>query len=231
MREERIGDCRLILGDCREMLSELPATAVIVSDPPYGIAFKKGAGGKGRHNRRNLDAIAGDAEPFDPLPLLDWPCLLFGANHYAQRLPIGGTFHAWDKSLGIGPDDSFADVEFIWTSWKCKSIVIRHLWKGVLRDSEAGTLHRKFHVSQKPVLIMLKCIHMAPTGPIADPYMGSGSTGVAAVKLGRPFIGVEIDPGHFATACRRIEAVYREPRLALSEPVERPQQLTLMEAA
>jgi site-specific DNA-methyltransferase (adenine-specific)/modification methylase len=226
MREEQIRDARLLLGDCRELLGEIPAGAVIVSDPPYGIAFEHGAvvSRSGKHSRWRTGAasrVHGDDEPFAPEHLSAWPRLLFGADRYRARLPDGGTFHAWDKSVGVGPNDDYADVEFFWTSWKCKARCVRYLWKGICRQRNDGS--PRYHVSEKPAAVMAECIRMAPAGLIADPYMGSGSTGVAAVKLGRPFVGIEIDEGHFNTACKRIVAAYREPRLDLPEPVKREQ--------
>lgn len=212
-RKEVIGNATLYLGDCRKVLPTLTADAV-VSDVPYGIGFEKGAGGLGIHpgRRRNLGPILGDDKPFDPAHLLGWPCILFGANHYCQRLPEGGQFLAWDKSCGVGPDDSFADVEFIWTSFKTKARVFRYLWKGVLQDGEKGL--PKYHVSQKPIALMAWCIAMVPDAKvILDPYMGSGSTGVAAVQHGRQFIGCELDPSHFDIACRRIEDCQRQGNL------------------
>lgn len=235
-REEVIGDARLILGDCREV--ELPRDdAAIVSDPPYGIAFVKGSGGSpvsnmahlpngGRAFARNEAAIAGDAEPFDPAHLLAWRrVILFGGNHFYARLPDGGTFHVWDKHCGRGTADSFSDAEFFWTSWRRKSELFRYLWKGVLQDGEKG--EPKYHVSQKPLALMRFCIGLVDEQTIVDPYMGSGTTGVAAAQLGRSFVGVEIDPAHFATACRRIEQAYRQPRL-FAEPAPKPSQMELV---
>lgn len=215
-RVEIIGNATLYLGDCRDVLPTLQREgAAIVSDVPYGISFRYGAHGKGLHRRAGPSKpIAGDNEPFDPGHLFDWPCILFGANHYCQRLPVGGQFLAWDKNLGIGPDDDFADVEFIWTSFKTKARCFRHLWKGILQDSEKGV--RKYHVSQKPVVLMKWCMSLLPPdcpGLIIDPYMGSGSTGVAAVDMGRNFVGIEIDEANFDISCKRIEDAQRQGNL------------------
>lgn len=205
----------------------------MVSDVPYGIGFQHGGGGKGIHpgRKRHTYAIEGDAEPFDPRHLLAWPCLLFGGNHFYSRLPHGGTFHAWDKSCGVGPRDSFSDAEFAWSSWGGKSEVVRYLWKGLLQDGEKGA--PKFHVMQKPIAVMEWAIRLAPAdaSPVIDPYMGSGSTGVACARLGRRFVGLEIDPGHFDTACRRIEEAYRQPRLFEDGPPAKPVQPSLLDGA
>jgi site-specific DNA-methyltransferase (adenine-specific) len=207
------------LGDCLEVLPTLSGVDAVVSDPPYGIGFQKGAGGLGIHpgRVRNLGPIKGDDRPFDPAPFLAWPCVLFGANHYYARLPDGGTFHTWDKSRGVGPDDSFSDAEYVWTPNRRKSEVFRYLWKGVLQDGEKGA--PKYHVSQKPISVMEWAIGFAGDAQhILDPYMGSGSTGVAAVRLGKRFTGVEIDEAHFATACARITAALKQPDMFVPAP-------------
>jgi site-specific DNA-methyltransferase (adenine-specific) len=205
----------LYQGDCRDILPALGSAGTIVSDVPYGIAFQRGDGGTSlsKVKRRSNPLIIGDQAPFDPTHLLHRPCILFGANHFYARLPDGGTFHTWDKSRGVGPADDFSDAEYVWTSWRQKSEVIRYLWKGLLQDGEKGL--PKYHIAQKPIAVMQWCIAMVrEPGPILDPYMGSGSTGVAAIRMGRPFVGIELDPGHFATAARRIaEAAQAGPDL------------------
>ena len=222
-----IGDATLYCGDALEILPTLGKVDAVVTDPPYGIGFQKGASGLGIHTRRvcNLDAVHGDDAPFDPSPWLCWPCVMFGGNHFYARLPDGGTFHAWDKHCGAGPADSFSDAEFVWTSFRTKSRVVRYLWKGVLQDGEKGA--PKFHIMQKPIEVMAWALDMVPdAATILDPFMGSGTTGVACAKLGRRFIGIEIEPRYFDIACRRIEEVYRQPRL-FAEPAPKPKQLSL----
>jgi site-specific DNA-methyltransferase (adenine-specific) len=225
-RVEQIGACRLILGDCRDALPTLSGVDAVVSDPPYRISFQKGAGGLGIHpgRVRNLKPIFGDDAPFDPSPWLQWPCVLFGANHYYARLPDGGTFHTWDKSRGVGPDDSFSDAEYVWTPDRRKSEVFRYLWKGVLQDGEKG--FPKYHISQKPTEVMQWALGFVPkASTILDPFMGSGSTGVACVKAGRRFIGIEIDEGYFNIACKRIADAVAQPDMFI-ESAPKPEQLT-----
>ena len=201
---------RLVCGDAMEVLPSLPESLKVVTDPPYGIKFVKKDTGRGTRGlpscRRNAGPIVGDDSPFDPLPLLRWPCVMFGPNHFYDRLPAGGMFHAWDKRAHSSLDDSFSDVEFVWTSWPCKSRIVSHLWKGVLQATEKGK--PKYHVSQKPVEVMVQLLKWFtdPGDTVLDPYMGSGSTGVACVQTGRRFIGIELDPGHFQTATNRINA-------------------------
>lgn len=220
-RVERIGDATLYLGDCRDILPTLDLSAAVVSDPPYGIGFVKSRGGKGKHSVRNEGrAIVGDDEPFDPAPWLDFSeCILWGANHYAGRLPHGRWF-AWDKLSGMEAFDSFSDVEFAWVKGRGKDRIFSHLWKGICKASEKGGKER-WHPTQKPIALMAWCIEQTRSSTIVDPFMGSGTTGVAAVIAQRQFVGCEIAQDYFDIACRRIEAAYKQPRL-FAEPAAKP---------
>ena len=223
MRKEHIGAATLYLGDCRDILPKLPKVDAVITDPPYGIAYQHGGGGKGSTpyliaNKAKTKAeghcrpIHGDDQPFDPshIAAIAPFVLMFGADHFRARLPEGGTFIAWDKSLGVGPRDSFADAEFAWCSAKVKRNVIRYLWKGVVGEKAGEEGGKRYHPTMKPQGVMRICIELAGDAPlILDPYMGSGSTGVAAVRMGRKFIGCEVDERHFETACRRIEDAQR----------------------
>lgn len=146
--------------------------------------------------------------------------VLWGADHFRARLPDGGTLLAWDKHLGVASDDSFADCEWAWCGRDVRREVFRWLWKGICTQKSAldiqttpatertsGKVFARVHVSQKPVELMRWCIDkVRPLAgkPVLDPYMGSGSTAIAALSLGLPFIGCEVDPDHFETACARV---------------------------
>jgi DNA modification methylase len=203
---------RLIHSDCREILPTL-AFDVIVSDPPYGITYQRGAGGrpvKGtnsgvNYRKSNPGPILGDDRFFDPSHLLRWPCVLFGANHYMDRLPLGGSWHVWDKRAHSSIDDSFSDVEFIWSSMPGKSRIISYLWKGVQQQGEKGK--PRYHGSQKPISVMIQLISwFVESGKvICDPYAGSGSTGVACLKTGHQCILIEKDPKYLPIIRRRLD--------------------------
>lgn len=219
-RTETIGDCTIILGDCREIAPTLAGVDLVLADPPYGIDYKRGPGGKGKAKYHDYDKIIGDAEPFDPAPWLEYPdVILWGGNHFAARLPHGHWL-AWDKLAGVPAFDSFSDVEFAWRKGRGKDRIFSHLWKGILKDSEKEFAGReRFHPSQKPVALMTWCLGLAPgAGVVLDPYAGSGTTGVACMGLGRRFIGIEIHEPYFEVACRRIEAAYRQPALFAEPP-------------
>lgn len=215
MRKETIGNATLYLGDCLTILPELRADAVI-TDPPYGIGYKGSSkaqqvnGKKTTPQHLAVATITGDDKDFDPAPLLDLApfVLMFGANHYSSRLPRGG-WHLWDKLDGA-PSDSFSDCEFIWTSKPGASRIFRYLWKGICQAGEKGL---RYHQNQKPIALMKWCVQMAPGEVVVDPYMGSGSTGVASMQLNRKFIGVEIEPHYFDIACERITNAQRQEKL------------------
>lgn len=231
-REEIIGDARLILGDCREILPTLGKVDAVVTDPPYGIGFEKGAGGNGaqpKSRRRDYGPIIGDDAPFDPSPWLQWPCILWGANHFAERLPHG-RWLAWNKLGELEPWDSFSDVEFAWQNVRGADRIFSLLWKGLCQGEKTNNGQRA-HQTQKPVALMEWCLGFVPDArTVLDPYMGSGTTGVACVKTDRAFIGVEISPVYFDIAVRRIEEAYKQPRL-FTEPVPKPEQLNMLDGA
>lgn len=243
MRVERIGNATLYLGDSLELLRSgtFGKIGAIVSDPPYGIGYKHSG-----HTSTNLAGceivantsyIHGDDAPFDPAPWIDAApssraagnalsdsglrIVLWGADHFRRSLPDSGTLLAWDKHIGIGGDDSFADCEWAWCGRRVKREIFRYLWKGATKNrtcklDRLNNSLRRLHVSQKPVELMRWSIEKArPLAglPVLDPYMGSGTTGVACATFNLPFIGVEIDPGHFETACMRIEDAQRQGRL------------------
>lgn len=202
------GSIQLYRADCRDVLPGLDGCAII-SDPPYGIGYVKGAGGRGAHSKRNIQAIYGDDEPFDPSHLLRFGnVMLWGASHYSQSLPTG-RWLAWDKLDGMDAFDSFSDVEFAWHNRKGASRIFRYRWKGIACVKAGENNGARYHPTTKPLALMRWCIAEAklePNAVVCDPYMGSGSTGVACIQSGHGFIGIERDPKHFATAVSRIES-------------------------
>lgn len=227
------GRAVLYRGDSLELLKAgLLKCDAIVSDPPYGIEFQHGGSGSGSGSGIGApvctDKIIGDDVPFDPAPWIahagkDGAVVLFGADHFKTRLPDGGRFICWDKSCGQGPAATFSDAEFAWTNRRNARSIFRKFWMGATRSDDGfdSKTAARAHVSQKPVDLMQWCIEHARIGldkVVLDPYMGAGSTGVAALLCGRRFVGVEINPKHFAAACARIEKAAE--MMGLSEAVE-----------
>ena len=201
MRVEKIGLATLYLGDCREIAAGLERPAAVISDPPYGIGF----GAKHTKWSANRGTILGewDASIEDAAHLLGLSEILviWGGERFS--LPVSRGWLTWVK-----PDaaPTFSSTEFAWTN---RDRPARHfLWSVSATNPE-----RVGHPTQKPVALMRWCIEQAkvpPGGVILDPYMGSGSTGVAAMQMRHPFIGIEIEERYFNVACRRIEEAQRQ---------------------
>ena len=224
----------LYVGDCLAVLPGLTGISAVVSDPPYGINHKSGGGTNGKwHNVRHQGVtIRGDETPFDPAPLLalELPAILWGANFYSDKLP-GGGWLVWDKRPGI-EDMQFnrSDSELAYFSESKTVKTFRHLWHGLCRATEIG---EHLHPTQKPVALMEWCLSFLPNAEtVLDPYCGSGTTGLACIKSGRRFIGIEIDPHYAAIAAKRLERAEADKRnsLPFPEPEPRPVQSKMWEA-
>lgn len=229
MRKEVIGDCELYLGDCREVMPSISGFDAVVTDPPYGIGYRSGANSRNSIStvgKRFTAKIIGDDGPFDPRPFLAAfkHCCFTGAQHFAERL-AGGSFHVWNKRGPYAAIDQ-ADGDLVWISGDAKPLrIIDIVWRGICRTSENTSPIE--HPTQKPVKLMAWCLERTPTQTILDPFMGSGTTGVACVRMGRRFAGIEIDQVYFDVACKRIEHAHRQPDLFVEPPAPKPAQLTL----
>lgn len=212
-----MSDVRLVLGDCRDLLPTLTGIDCIVTDPPYGISYDA-SHDKYKNGIGRADATW-DVEPFDPAPILALgkPTILWGGNCFASRLPDHPGWLCWVKTVRDGAEIRQADMELAWTNCIRRPQTIRHLWIGAYRDSESGI--KNVHPTQKPIRVMQWCIRLIskPGDTILDPYMGSGTTGIAAIKMGRNFMGIERDLAYFAIAQKRIaEAQMQLPLLELT---------------
>lgn len=226
MRLEKIGDATLYLGDCMDILPTLPKVDAVITDPPYGI---NEAAGKNK-SRTNL-AVAKDYgnDDWDKAPpsaatmiyiraLSTWQAF-FGGNYF--DLPPSSCWLVWDKLNG---DNDFADCELAWTNWPKAVRRIQWRWNGMIREGQ----EERFHPTQKPLQVMGWVIDLCPKADsILDPFMGSGTTGVAAVERRRQFIGIEREPKYFDIACRRIEQAYKQRPLFDAELPRIPEQLGL----
>lgn len=217
-RCKRIGPHKLYLGDCRELLPLLPKVDAVVTDPPYGIGIAANPV-RQKHEKKQWDSAAPDASAFDLIRQGSADQIIWGGNYFG--LPASQCFLVWDKKQ---PEDfSLAMCEMAWCSRKLPAKV----WR------QSVLSYEKHHPTQKPVPLMEWCIRLLPEAKtVLDPFMGSGTTGVACVRTGRKFVGVEVDATYFETACRRIEEATKQADMFVTppEPEISPVQRDLLEA-
>ncbi len=195
--------CTIFLGDCREILPSLPRVDLVLTDPPYGIAYD--ASHSKYKNWIDRGEATWDVGPFDPAPIisLQYPSIIWGGNCFASRLPDSAKWIVWVKTARDDAEIRQADVEIAWTNCIGRSRVFHHLWIGAYRESESGI--RNYHPTQKPIEVMAWCLNLVPFAElILDPYCGSGTTLVAAKNLGRRAIGIEIEEKYCEIAAKRL---------------------------
>jgi site-specific DNA-methyltransferase (adenine-specific) len=197
-----IGNATLYLGDCLDILPTLGKVDAVITDPPYGIGF---AAQPTKWQRR----AGQEPESWDDAAPNIRPLLGLGA----VQIVWGGNYYGLDPSRGwlswFKPDapPSMASFELAWTNLDRNAR--QFSWSIGATNAE-----RVGHPTQKPLALMLWCIEQAGhPQSILDPFMGSGTTGVAAVQMGRAFVGIEREPKYFEMACRRIEDAQRQESL------------------
>lgn len=216
------GNVRLYLGDCRAILPTIENVALVLTDPPYGIAYDTDQ--DKQQDKQTFAAVLHDDEHFSPAHLLEYrDVILWGCNNYCDGIPPkSGQWYFWDKVTQNGQKVRISEGEYAWHKRGTKPRAFRHLWSGAYRASESG--ERSVHPTQKPVQLMQWCLDVAdvPEGAIVcDPYMGSGTTGIACIRTGRGFVGIEKDPTHYATALARIQRELSQGDLFLDSPNHR----------
>lgn len=213
MRVETVGNATLYLADCTEVMPLRAPVDLLLTDPPYGI----GESSKKNATRRNaaLPTDYGDYDWDQEAPPAS--CLaactasarssiIWGGNFYG--LPAASKWLVWDKENS----GDFADCELAWTNLPGAVRIFRHMWNGMLRASERNA--PRVHPTQKPIRLMEWCISQAgDVSTVVDPFMGSGTTGIACANLGKTFVGIEREPRYFEIALQRIQAAYAQGRL------------------
>lgn len=203
-----IGDATLYHGDCLEILPTLPKVDAVVTDPPYGIGkdgqaqTTGGHGGRKAHEFMGWDAERPSAKVFALMLAAADKHIIWGGNYFADLLPPTMKWLVWDKGQRINQSDG----ELAWTSERGALRICTMNRVELMRD---GT----DHPTQKPVRLMKWCLDQMPSSTVLDPFMGSGTTGVACAQLGRKFIGIEIERKYFDIACERIDNAYRQQGL------------------
>ncbi len=233
----QIGDCTLYRGDCLEILPTLAPGSVdaVVTDPPYEIdAIGNGIAA----TRQYLLATAGFTDCGFDYSVLDnfdnWVC--FGTLRQVPKLieKAADRRHmliTWNKTnpCPLINGNYLPDTEYAVHAWRTR------LYGGIenrARFIVHPTEHKQNgeHPNQKPIRVLSKllCVASDVGHMVLDPFMGSGTTGVACVQLGRKFIGIEIDPHWFEVACARIESAYADRSAPLfGDHAPKPEQLTL----
>ncbi len=220
-RTEKIGEATLICGDSKVVLPTLGRFSACVTDPPYGIGKdgqKRTTGGHG--GRKAYDFKGWDAERpewiADILSCADQH-IIWGGNYFADLLPARGKWLVWDKGQRINQSDG----ELAWTSADGALRIFEQNRCALMTDGAE-------HPTQKPVQLMQWCIQqLTEVKSVCDPFMGSGTTGVAALRLGLRFVGIERDPDYFDIACKRMHEAWRQPRLFEEAPRQKETQGSL----
>ena len=220
-----IGDCTIYCGDSKDIVPKLENIDAVVTAPPYGI---------NENNKKNLsrekkakprdygefiwDNSRVDQNIIDLIRQKSCYQIIFGGNYY--ELPSTSCWLVWDKQNG---NNDFADCELAWTNLKTAVRRIYWRWNGMIRRGD----DERVHPTQKPLGVMRWCIEKLPkdANTILDPFMGSGTTGVACAMMGRKFIGVELDQKYFDIACKRIEKAYNQLDLFVEQ--QKPEQKLL----
>ena len=211
----KLGDNRIMCGDSynkgeREKLISNESINALITDPPYGIGYKPNWN-KWDGSLSDYASIIGDNQEFNPSNFLSYPTVvMFGANYFSKKLPIGGWI-CWDKRLDENKDSMFGSpFELAWfrsANTNKKGIMIRVLHGGVVNaDSIEGNNEKRLHATQKPVSVMRKIIEIMtlPRDVIFDPFVGSGSTLLACHdNQDRKCLAIEIDPKYVAVTLER----------------------------
>jgi site-specific DNA-methyltransferase (adenine-specific)/modification methylase len=206
------------------VLPLLPPCDLILTDPPYGAAYAANpivGKGKAQSNHEAMDWDNCTPPPWLFGLLLEKAAtvIVWGGNYFPAALDACKGWLVWDKENG---DNGYADCELAWSNLPQAIRRIKYRWAGMLQQDMANKEERE-HPTQKPLELLQKwVVQFSDSGEtILDPFMGSGTTGVACVNLGRKFIGIELEPKYFDIACKRIEKAISDQRLL--DMMEQPQ--------
>ena len=214
-----IGNAELWHGDCREVLPLMTKCHLILTDPPYGIGADR------TRNTPKDGWVDYGHEGWDKERPSPWlfglmlekaaECIVWGGNYFTDLLPPSMRWLVWDKGQ---TDFSLADCEFAWSSEQGASGRLMLPRSEALKDG-------KEHPTQKPMRLMVWCLEKHPKAQtVCDPFMGTGTTGVACIQRGLSFVGIERERAYFDIACRRIEQAQAQGRMFADEPAPVPEQ-------
>jgi site-specific DNA-methyltransferase (adenine-specific) len=219
-----IGNATLYLGDCMDILPTLNKIDVVITDPPYGMSFQSNF-----RQEKHLK-IANDESADIAIKVIQW--CLENTNHSIYA------FGRWDNIYDYPKPKSL--ITWVKNNWSMGDLHHEHARQTevaffyAMKDHffpkqrptdviEYPRTNNEFHPTEKPVGLMCKFVEWT-SGTIFDPFMGSGTTGVAAIQMGRKFIGIEREPKYFDIACKRIQQAASQPQLFEPEPVKQIQE-------
>lgn len=219
-----IGDATLYLGDCMDILPTLDKVDAVITDPPYGInENSKKVASRGKlaapkdYGEFDWDKKPPPDELIELIRTKGQFQAFFGGNYFS--LPPTSCWLVWDKLNG---DNDFADCELAWTNWSKAVRRLQWRWNGMIRQGN----EERYHPTQKPLEVMKWVITLCPKSEtILDPFMGSGTTGVAAIQMGKKFIGIEREQKYFEIACKRIEQASKQVDMFVEKPVMKQENL------
>ncbi len=227
MRKEVVGNCELYLADNAVILADsfpLGKIDAVVTDPPYGLGDKHNGGGGGKLSTwkhkssvaKSFDMERPSRGIFESMLARADDAIIWGGNYFTDYLPPSMRWLVWDKGL---EGFSTSDFEMAWTSQNQAARRFKYSCgneRGFAPKSKEDREFINSHPTQKPIEVMKWCLSFLPKAEIIlDPFMGSGSTGVACVNMGKKFIGVEIDEKYFEISCKRIEQAQKQGRMAI----------------
>jgi len=201
--------------DCLQFMKQLPDKYfdLIITDPPYGIKMTSdGFGGSKNADKteyvkvEDWDKETPSEEVFKEMQRVSKNQIIFGGNYFTDKLPVTNCWVCWDKRCGVTPERTYADCEFIWTSFNQSARMIRFVWDGFIQDTKNKIKDKRYHPTQKPVEVLRQLIRrFAKEGDlIFDPFAGSGSHLVACKQLGFKFVGCEINKDYVEITKRRL---------------------------
>jgi DNA modification methylase len=208
----------------------LTGVDAVVTDPPYGIGADKGkpvtrGSGFYKVQLRNEYADTWDVAPADDALRLvasaGRVAVIWGGNYFAHSLPTSRRWLVWDKENTM---PTFSDCELAWTSLSGVAVkMFRYCGNGLM----AAESDSRVHPTQKPVALMVWCLGFVDGDTILDPFMGSGTTGVACIRTGRRFIGIELEEKYCSIGRERMERELAQPCLPTMEPQSAKQEALL----
>ena len=203
--------------DCMEYMATLPDKAfdLAIVDPPYGIGANKMTLGNGKNKiyrgETDWDKLPPPKEYFTELQRVSKNQIIWGANHFISRIPIDSScWVVWDKGTG---DNDFADCELAWTSFTCPVRKYFKSWVGA--NAKEKFEKQRIHPTQKPMELYGYLLQKfaKPGDKILDTHLGSGSSRIAAHKLGFEFVGCELDKDYFEAQEKRFKTETMQLRL------------------